>query len=126
MNQLLLIARLQAGIFILEVIDRALQQRIVVVKIHDAVRPPPDGENVHAPVIIPPRNFQNFRRATNMRYAIRQSQEHPKWRFFVQALAHHPAIARLENVQGKKLAGEKYDVERKERDAIWPHVCQRP
>ena len=77
--------------------------------------------DVHASVFVTLDDFENFGRATHADYPIREGKEHAEGCFGVEALADHSPIARLENVQGKLFAGEKYDVKREERNAFRPH-----
>ena len=66
-------------------------------------------------------DFDNFRSAAYSSNAFRKRQENPKLGFFFQATVDHFEITRLEDMQRKVCAGEKNDVQWKERDTIRPH-----
>jgi hypothetical protein len=70
-------------------------------------------------------DFQNFRGTAYVNDSIGKAEEHAKANFFVQALANHAAVTRLENMQWQKLAREKYDVKRKERNTVRKHGPHR-
>ncbi len=100
-NQLFANLRIEKGILIFKIIDRASEKRIVGEQVHDAVRMATHGENVHAAVVIAFRDFQNFRAATDVGDAVGKGKEHAERCFFVQTLANHATVTRFENVQGK-------------------------
>src|SRR6516165_7916132 len=107
---------------VLEVIHVTFQKRIFREQIDNAERPTADSDNVHAAVLVTLDELEDFRRTSYANHhSIRKGKEHAEGRFGVKALADHTPIARLENVQGKLFAGEKYDVKREERNAFRPH-----
>jgi hypothetical protein len=114
-----------SGVAVVEVVDESLEKRLLVQEADDAKGGSANGENVHASVVIAFDDLDDFGGTANVGNAIGRSQQHSEFGFLLQAVSNHGAIAGLENVQRKVSAGKKNDVQRKKRDAIWPHRSQR-
>src|SRR6266404_4700418 len=84
---------------IIEIIDLAVQQRIIGEKFDDAEWLAADSEDVAAAVVVTVGDFQDFGSATGAGHAVGKSQQHAERRFGVQAIANHLAVTRLKNVQ---------------------------
>jgi hypothetical protein len=106
---------------VLKVVHVTFQQRIFREQIDNAERATADRDNVHAAVFVTLDDLEDFRCTSYVNHSSRKGKEHAEGRFGVEAPADHTPIARLENVQGKLFAGEKYDVKREERNAFRPH-----
>ena len=83
------------------------------------------SENIHAAVIVTLHDSRDFRGAADARQTFGHGKQHTEFRFLREAIIGHGAVTRLKNVQGKLRAGEKDDVQRKKRNAFWPHGSQR-
>src|SRR5215831_15115974 len=106
---------------IFEVIHLSLQQRMLLKQLHHAEGSAAHGDNVHTPVGVALHHFQDFRRTTHMRHSFWQREKHAEFRFFLKAILDHLFVSRLKNMQGEGSAGEENDVQRKKRNALWPH-----
>src|SRR5271165_5211040 len=111
----------QREIMVFQVIDLPLEQWVVRKYLEDAERLSPHGQDVHAPILVTFYDVHDFRGAAHAHHALRERQQHPEWRLLLQTVAHHSAVARFEDVQGKLFAGEEYDVEWKKRNSFRPH-----
>ena len=106
---------------IIEKVHFAAQQRFVVKEFDDAKRRTAHAEDVVAAVGAALGDFQNFRCAARASDSVRKSEQHSKRRLRIEAFADHLTIARLKNVQRKISAGEKNNIERKQRQAKIGH-----
>ena len=73
-------------------------------------------DNVHAAVIVGLGDCYDLGGAADLRNALFLRPDHAEHRFFLQALADHLPVARLENVQGQGDTGEQYNIQREERE----------
>src|ERR1700723_379260 len=99
----------------------ALGEGLLLEKLDDAEGFAANCQNVHRPVVVALNDFNNFRGAPYSSNAFGKRQKNAELGFFFQATVDHFEITRLEDVQGKVCAGEKNDVQRKERYSIGPH-----
>src|SRR5712692_809704 len=111
---------------VIQEVDISLQELVVrlgigVHQLRYAERRAADGDDVHTAVVVTLNDFGDFRGATHADNSFRQGQEHAELAFFVDAMADHLAVARLENVQGEYCAGKKNDVQREKRNTFGPH-----
>src|SRR5208283_528002 len=125
-DELAFLLWLNGGFAIFEIVDLAFEKGILREKLHNAEDIPTDSNDVHPAIRIAFDDFQNLGGAANFGDAVIHGEQHSEGRAGVEAVAHHAAVAGLENVQGKLFAGEKYDVQRKERYAIGSHRYQGP
>src|SRR5580704_2363247 len=112
---------IRRNVAIFEVVHMAFRERLFLDELDDAKRLAPDGQDVHRSVRVALDNFNNFRGAAHACNSLRKRQQYAKLALFFQAAFHHLKITRLEDVQGKVCAGEKYDVQWEERYTIRPH-----
>ena len=113
------------GLFaILEVIHLAFEERVVLEKIEDAEWGAADGEDVYAAVAVALDDVEDFRGAADARQTFGHGKQHAEFGFLREAIFHHGAVTRLKNVQGKIRPGKEDDVQRKKRNAFWPHGSQ--
>ena len=71
-----------------------------------------------------PKDFDNFSGAAHVHDTFRMREQHAELRLIIEAPLDHLTVAWLENVQGKIRAGEKNDVQGKERNPFRPHRSQ--
>src|SRR6476646_10316816 len=102
----------------------SLGEWLFVEELDDAKAFAAHRQDGHGFVLIAFDHFNNFRRAPYAYNALRECQENAELGFFLQAAADHFEIARLKDVQGKVCAGEKDDVQWKERNPIGPHSAR--
>ena len=94
---------------------------MVLEKIENAEWGAADGEDVHAAVAVALDDVEDFRGAADARQTFGHGKQHAEFGFLREAIFDHGAVTRLKNVQGKLRAGKKDDVQRKKRNAFWPH-----
>jgi len=109
---------------ILEVIHLAFEKRVFLEKIENTKWGAADGEDVYAAVVVTLYDGTDFRGAADASQTLGQGEKHAEIRFLREAIFHHGAVTRLKNVQGKLSAGKEDDVQRKKRNAFWPHGSQ--
>src|SRR5579863_4057279 len=112
---------IRRSVAIFQIVHMPFRERLFLVELDDAKRLAPDGQDVHRSVRVALDDFDNLRGAAHACNSLRKRQQHAELALFFQAAFHHLKITRLEDVQGKVCAGEKYDVQWKERYTIRPH-----
>ena len=106
---------------VFQIVNLAFEQRILSEKFDGAERNASHGDNIHSAVGIASKDFHNLGCATDARDASGHGKQHAKLGTLAHAFIDHFPVTRLENMQREFSAGEKDDVKREKRDAIWPH-----
>ena len=115
------LGRLIENFTVFQIVNLAFEQWIIGEKFDGAERNAPNGDNIHSAIRIACEHFHNFSGTTDARDAIRHGKQHAKLRPLAHAFIDHFPVTWLENMQRQFSAGEKDDVKREKRDAIWPH-----
>src|SRR3981081_104340 len=97
--------------------------RLGVHQLNYAKRRASDGEDVHATVVVALDDLGPFGGATDADNSLRQTQQHSELRLFLDATAHHLAVAWFEYMQGEGCAGKENDVQREKRNSFRPREC---
>src|SRR5580700_4100803 len=106
---------------VFEIVDMALGEGILVEELDDAEGLAADRQDIHCLVVVALDDFDDLRSTAHASNALGERQENTKLGLLFQAPADHFKITRLEDVQRKVSAGEKDDVQWKERNTIGPH-----
>ena len=109
-DELALESRVAGELVIFKVVHLTLKKRVSREKFHHTKGGAANGANVHASVGILRHNFGNLRGAADAGYTLGEGKKHSEFRLFLEAVFHHRAVTRLENMQGEQGAGEKNDV----------------
>lgn len=117
-------ARVGRGFTVFEIIHVAFEDGVFCEQLYGAKGDAAVGEDIHAAVVIALGDIYDFGGAADARDAVGEREKHAKFRVVFEAVFYHLAVTGLENVQGKFSAGEKNDVQRKQRNAIRPHGSQ--
>src|SRR5262249_36409468 len=124
LHEFALDAWIRRSVAIFEVIHATFEEGVLFEKFEHTKGGTANGENVHASVFVALDDIEDFGGAANTSDAVRKRKQHAEFGFVLQAGSYHLAVAGLENVQGKVRAGEQDDVQRKQRNAFWPHGSQ--
>ena len=106
---------------VVEPLDSAGRVGPVVVGLDQPEGARPAREDVHAPVLVALEHLGDLARAADLAQAILRGPDDPELRSGVEALGHHRAIARLEDVQWHGLGRERDDPQREERKVLLDH-----
>src|ERR1700736_575497 len=99
---------------ILQVHDLGLQKRPLLVQLQNLEGGPPPGDDVHAAVGIFLRDRENLRGASDLGELLLLASKHAKILAVIETFGDHFTVARLENMQRQRRAGEQNDVQRKQ------------
>jgi len=115
---------IQGRIAIFEVIDLTFEERILFEKFNDAKRRAADCQDIHAAIFVTFDDFGDFSGAADSGDPFGKGEEHTELRLLFQVIFDHLAVSRLKNMQRHFRAGEKDDVQGKQRNAFRPHGSQ--
>src|SRR5258708_25806399 len=116
--------RIRRHLRVFEIIHFAFQERVLVEQLDHAKGRAAHCQNIHSSIGIPFHHLDNFRCASHVHDALREREQHAELRLIIETSPRHLTVAWFENVQRKVRAGEKNDVEGKERNPFRPHRSQ--
>ena len=117
-------ARIGGCFPVLQVIHVAFKKRVFREQFDHAEGSAACSGDVHPAVFVAFYDVEDFGSTTDASNAFGKREEHAEFRFFLETVFHHLAVTRFENMQGHFSAGEKDDVQRKQRNAFRPHGSQ--
>src|SRR5262249_6818964 len=92
--------------------DFASQEGTFLIQLLDLKPLTAFGNNIESSIVVLSADVEDGRRASHLSQRILPRSNHPKGFLLLNALAYQLLVARLEDVQRERSAGEQYQVER--------------